>query len=95
MPAPRKPTAVTGVAVPSPRPKEGKPGFSLFRPLAAIDTMLRRDEADVLFIAGNVALVAFEIVDWPVALLAIAAHAMARSRFKALQAVTEVSEEVD
>ena len=94
MPASPKPPAVTEVVVLSPRLKEDKPSLSLFNPLATVEAMLRRDEADVLFIAGNIALAAFEVIDWPVAALAIVAHAMARSRFKALQALAEVREEV-
>ena len=34
-------------------------------PLTALDPIFKRDEADILFIAGTVALVAFEIIDWP------------------------------
>ena len=64
-------------------------------PLTTIESILKRDEADILLIAGNVALVALEIIEWPVAVLTLAAHAMARSRIKALQAVVEVAEEVE
>jgi len=46
-----------------------------------------------VFVAGNIALVAFEVIDWPVAVLTLAAHAMARSRFKALQGAADVAEE--
>jgi hypothetical protein len=63
--------------------------------LTALDSILRRDEADILFIAGNVALVALEVIEWPVAALTLASHAMARSRFKALRAVVEVAEEAE
>ena len=62
-------------------------------PLTAIEPLLRRDEADLVFVAGNLALVAFEVIDWPVAALTLAAHAMARSRFKALQGAADVAEE--
>ncbi len=62
-------------------------------PLATLDPILKRDEADILFIAGNVALVAFDLIEWPIAALMLASHAMARSRFKVLQAVGEVAEE--
>jgi hypothetical protein len=48
-----------------------------------------------LFIAGNVALVALEVIEWPVAVLTLASHAMARSRFRALRAVAEVAEEAE
>jgi hypothetical protein len=64
-------------------------------PLTALESVLRRDEADILLIAGNVALVALEVIEWPVAALTLATHAIARSRFKALQAVAEVAEEAD
>ena len=72
-----------------------RPPISAWRvanPLTALDSILRRDEADILFIAGNVALVAIE---WPVAVLTLASHAMARSRFRALRAVAEVAEEAE
>jgi len=62
-------------------------------PLATLDPILKRDEADILFIAGNVALVAFDLIEWPIAALMLASHAMARSRFQVLQAVGEVAEE--
>ena len=39
-----------------------------------------------MFVAGNVALVALELIEWPVALLAIGVHVIARSRFKAVEA---------
>lgn len=94
MPASSNQPATTEVAALSQRPKEDKPIFSLSNPLATVEALLRRDEADILFIAGNVALAAFEIVDWPVAVLAIVAHAMARSRFKALEGLAEVGEDI-
>jgi hypothetical protein len=75
-----------------------RPPVSAWRvpnPLAALDSVLRRDEADILLIAGNIALVALEVIEWPVAALTLATHAIARSRFKALQAVAEVAEEAD
>ena len=62
-------------------------------PLTALQPILRRDEADVVFVAGNIALVAFEVIDWPVAVLTLAAHAMARSRYKALQGAAGLAEE--
>jgi len=63
--------------------------------LDSIGSLLKRDEADVVLIAGNVALVAFGVIEWPVAALALAVHAVARSRFKALEAVGEVVEEAE
>ena len=62
-------------------------------PFASLDPILKRDGADILFIAGNVALVAFDLIDWPITALMLASHAMARSRHKVLQAVAEVAEE--
>ena len=62
-------------------------------PLTALEPILKRDEADLVFVAGNIALVAFEVIDWPVAALTLAAHAMARSRLKALQGAADVVEE--
>ena len=62
-------------------------------PLAALEPLLKRDEADLVFVAGNIALVAFEVIEWPVAVLTLAAHAMARSRYKALQGAADVAEE--
>jgi hypothetical protein len=64
-------------------------------PFSSIDSLLKRDEADILFIAGNLALVALELIEWPVAALTIALHAMSRSRFKALRVVAEVAEEAE
>ena len=37
--------------------------------------------------------VAFDIIEWPVAVLTLAAHVMARSRFKALRGMAELLEE--
>jgi hypothetical protein len=62
-------------------------------PLTALEPLLKRDEADLVFVAGNIALVAFEVIDWPVAVLTLAAHAMARSRIKALWGAADVAEE--
>jgi hypothetical protein len=95
MPTSSKPSAVTKVAEVTPISTAEKPHLSLSNPIGAIETLLRRDEADLLFIAGNVALAALEIIEWPVAVLTVAVHAMARSRFKALKAVAEVAEEVE
>jgi hypothetical protein len=77
-----------------PRPPSGSWAHSVPNPLAIIEPVLKRDEADLVFVAGNIALVAFEIIEWPVAALVLAAHAMARSRFKALQGAADVAEEV-
>jgi hypothetical protein len=63
--------------------------------LTAVERLLKREEADVVLVAGNVALVAFEIVEWPVAALTLAVHALARTRWKTLQALAEVAEEVE
>jgi len=68
-------------------------GWRVPNPLATLDPILKRDEADILFIAGNLALVAFDLIEWPIAALMLASHAMARSRFKVLRAVAEVAEE--
>jgi hypothetical protein len=67
----------------------------LRNPLPTVEALLKRDEADFLFLAGNVLLVGLEIIEWPVAVLALAVHAMARSRIKALRVVAEVAEEAD
>jgi hypothetical protein len=64
-------------------------------PLNVLEPILKRDEADILFLVGNVALVALEIIEWPVAALAVAVHAMARSRFKGLQVMATVCEEAE
>jgi hypothetical protein len=54
----------------------------------------RRDEADLVFVVGNIALAVFDIIEWPVAALALATHAMARSRFKALRGTAGLVAEV-
>ena len=64
-------------------------------PLPAVESILRRDEADIVLVVGNVVLVALEIIEWPVAALALGVHAIARSRFKALESLAEVAEEVE
>jgi hypothetical protein len=69
------------------------PGHGAPNPLARLERLLERDEADLVFFAGNVVLVALDIIEWPVAALTLAAHAMARSRLKALQGAAEVVEE--
>ena len=68
-------------------------GWRVPNPLASLDPILKRDEADILFIVGNLALVAFDLIDWPIAALMLASYAMARSRHKVFQAVAEVAEE--
>ena len=76
-----------------PRPHAESWTHRVPNPLTIIEPILKRDEADLVFVAGNVALVAFEIIEWPVAALTLAAHAMARSRYKALQGAADVAEE--
>ena len=61
--------------------------------LPKIEGLLRRDEADVVLVIGNAALVVFEVIEWPVAALTLAVHFLARSRFKGLEAMAEVAEE--
>jgi hypothetical protein len=109
MPEPTRPRAVkavkavkvekTVVEFPKPPPSALQPakpfGFRVPNPFTVIDPLLRRDEADILFVAGNVALVALEIVDWPVAAIAITLHLMHRSRLKVLDSVAEVLEEAE
>ena len=63
-------------------------------PLNTLDPILKRDEADLVFVAGNIALAVFDIIEWPVALLALTTHAMARSRFKALRGAAGLVGEV-
>jgi folate-dependent phosphoribosylglycinamide formyltransferase PurN len=63
--------------------------------LSRVEKLLKREEADLILIAGNVALVAYEIVEWPVAALTLTVHALARTRFKGLEALAEVVEEVE
>jgi hypothetical protein len=58
-----------------------------------LEDLLRRDEADLLLVAGNLALVALEIIEWPVAAMALAIHFLAKTRFKALEVIAEVAEE--
>ena len=67
----------------------------LTNPLPAIERLFKREEADVILVAGNLALVVLEVVEWPVALLTLLVHGLARTRFKALEALAEVAEEVD
>ena len=64
-------------------------------PLDVLEPVLkRRDEADLVFVAGNLALAVFDIIEWPVAALALTTHAMARSRFKALRGAAGLVAEV-
>jgi hypothetical protein len=71
-----------------PHPLSRFSGWRVPNPLATLDPIFKRDEADILFIAGTVALIAFDLIEWP-----IASHAMARSRHKVLHAIAEVAEE--
>ena len=64
-------------------------------PLPTIERLLRRDEADVALVVGNIALVVFEVIEWPVAALTLAVHWLARTRFKGLEALGEVAEEAE
>ena len=61
----------------------------------SIEKLVRRDETDVVLVLGNIVLVAFEVVEWPVAALTLAVHFLARTRFKALEALGEVAEETE
>jgi hypothetical protein len=63
--------------------------------LTAVERLLKRDEADVVLVAGNALLVALELIEWPVAALTLGVHVLARSRFKGLEAIAEVVEEVE
>jgi len=61
----------------------------------SIEKLVRRDEADLVLVIGNIALVAFEVVEWPVAALTLVVHFLARTRFKALEALAEMAEETE
>ncbi len=76
-----------------PHPPSRFSGWRVPNPLATLDPIFKRDEADILFIAGTVALIAFDLIEWPIAALMLASHAMARSRHKVLHAIAEVAEE--
>ena len=83
-------------AQPTGRAASSRPStWRLPNPLTTVEPLLKRDEADILFVAGNVALVAFEIIEWPVAALMLVLHAMGRSRFKVLHVIAEVAEEAE
>ncbi len=69
--------------------------IQLDNPIPALERMLRRDEAEIILLAGNVALVALEVIEWPVAILTLAVHAIHRTRFKGLEALAEVVEEAE
>jgi hypothetical protein len=69
--------------------------FHLLNRIPGVEGFLKREEADVILIVGNVALVAFEIIEWPVAALTLAVHALHRSRFKALEVIVEIAEEAE
>ena len=47
-----------------------------------------------MFLAGKLALTALDVIEWPVAALALTTHAMARSRFKALRGASGLVAEV-
>ena len=61
----------------------------------AIERFLKREEADVILVAGNLLLVALEVIEWPVAALTLAVHALARSRYKTLEVIAVVAEEIE
>jgi hypothetical protein len=69
--------------------------FHLLNRIPGVEGFLKREEADAILIAGNVALVALELIEWPVAALTLAVHALHRSRFKALEVIAEIAEEAD
>jgi hypothetical protein len=89
----RQSRAATAARARQPRSPSESWAHRVPNPLTILEPILKRDEADLVFVAGNIALVAFEIIEWPVAALTLAAHAMARSRFKALQGAADVAEE--
>jgi hypothetical protein len=85
-----------GKVVPLPRiPGLPRLELQLDNPIPAIERMLRRDEAELILLVGNVALVALEVIEWPVAVLTLAVHAIHRTRFKGLEALAEVVEEAE
>ena len=78
-----------------PRPPSESWARRVPNPLDVLEPVLkRRDEADLVFVAGNIALAVFDIIEWPVAVLALTTHAMARSRFKGLQGAAGLVAEV-
>ena len=90
----RQSRAATAGRTRQPRAPSGSWARRVPNPLDVLEPVLkRRDEAELVFVAGNFDLVAFGIIEWPVAALTLAAHAMARSRFKALQGAAELLEE--
>ena len=64
---------------------------------AVLQSSRKRGETALVFIyiAANVALVAFEIIAWPIAVLPREAHAMASGGFEAPEALASVAEEAD
>ena len=76
---------------PSPR-NHGRVSYRIR--LTFSNPLLKRDEADLVFVAGNIALALFDIIEWPVAALALITHVMARSRFKGLRGAAGLVEEV-
>ena|ERR1022692_3604907 len=71
------------------------PELHVNNPLPAIERLLRRDETDIVLVVGNIALVAFEVIEWPVAAITLAVHLLARSRFKAIEELAEIAEEAE
>jgi hypothetical protein len=71
------------------------PRIRFTNPLPAIEQLVKRDEADLILLVGNLALVAFEVIEWPVAVLTLAVHGLARTRFKGLETVAEIVEEAE
>ena len=69
--------------------------IGLPNPLPRIEAILKRDEADIIVVAGNVALLVFGVVEWPIVAMTGVLHLMARSRFKSLEAIADIGEEVE
>jgi hypothetical protein len=68
---------------------------TIVKPLSTVERLLKRDEADLILVAGNAALVVLEVIEWPVAALFLFAHLLHRTRFKGISALVEVVEEVE
>ena len=85
--------ATVGRSRQPPSPSESWAG-RVPNPLDVLEPVLKRDEADLVFVTGNIALALFDIIEWPVAALALTTHAMARSRFKGLQGAAGLVAEV-
>lgn len=82
-------TVLFGVRIPS------HPVLRWTNPLPHLERLFKREEADVILLAGNLALVVLEVVEWPVAALTLLVHGLARTRYKALEALAEVAEEAE